>query len=59
MTRKYVEENIQYMEENQIYVLKPNSFHYRGENQVYRISTTNLNIFIESGIIYKKGEDDK
>ena len=57
MTRKYVEENIQYMEENQIYVLKPNSFHYIGENQVYRISTTNLNMFIESGIIYKKGED--
>jgi hypothetical protein len=57
MTQKYIQENIQYMEENQIYVLKPNCFHYIGENQVYRISTTNLNIFIESGIIYKKGED--
>jgi hypothetical protein len=57
MTQKYLEENIQYMEENQIYVLKPICFHYMGENQVYRISTTSLNIFINSGIIYKKGED--
>ena len=57
MTQKYVEDNIQYMEENQVSVLKPSCFHYMGENQVYRISTNNLNMFIESGIIYKKGSD--
>jgi hypothetical protein len=55
LTQKYVQENIQYMEENEIFVLKPNCFYYIGENQVYRISTNNLNMFIESGIIYKKG----
>lgn len=55
ITKKYVEENIQYMEENQTDVLKPNLFHYIGENQVYRISTSNFQTYIESGVIYKKG----
>ena len=57
ITQKYVEENIQYMKDNEMCVLKPRFFHYMGENQVYRITTKSLNTFIDSGIIYKRGID--
>ena len=57
ITQKYVEENIKYMEKNITEILKPNSFCYLGENQVYQITTKNFQTYIESGIIYKKDAD--
>jgi hypothetical protein len=55
LTKQYIIENITNMKYNDIMVMKPNNFYYIGENQVYYVKINNYTVYLESGIIFKKG----
>jgi hypothetical protein len=53
ITQRYIIQNIQHMKENDICVMKPNSFYYMGEHQVYHVSIDDYMMYLKSGTICK------
>ena len=53
ITQAYIIKNIQHMKENDICVMKPNSFYYIGEHQVYHVSIDDYMMHLKSGTICK------
>ena len=54
ITKEFVKDNIEYMDINNIGILKQNKWYFIGENQLYLVNNKESNSFINSGIIYKK-----